>query len=175
MSEEIKHCEPDNPNRCQGIVSSGQCTNLAVEGFPLCKSCGRAQEANATKTKYHNYLLRQSMSRVSDFAGGEHVKSLRDEVGILRMIIEQVLNKCDQPMDVILHSSTLTDLISKVERVVNTMHKLEGSMGQLLDKQALLQFANEIISILISEIENEELITKISNRIINALGDDKES
>ena len=59
------------------------------------------------------------------------------------MILEEVLNKCKDSKDLILKSSVISDLVVKVEKLVSSCHKMEGSMGQLLDKSAILQFAAE--------------------------------
>lgn len=117
-----------------------------------------------------NYRLTKWQARLSEKADAEGLKSLRDEVGILRICLEERLEQCKEPMDLILHSGPISDMVMKIERVVSSCHKLEGSMGQLLDKQAILQFAQVIIGIIGEELAGQEnKIATIADRIVESV------
>jgi hypothetical protein len=184
MSEDIHKCkEADDPNRCQAVHARGQCENLAAtsangEYGKYCMAHGGnqfVQKKNAEAVR--NYRLRTFKDRVGELADSGAAKGLREEIGILRIMMEERLNKCEDSADLILQSGPISDLAMKIEKVVSSCHKLEGSMGQLLDKSAILQFASEIIDIVGQEVSNDEEIEKVGNRIIAAVsrvGDDDE-
>ncbi len=48
-------------------------------------------------------------------------------------------------------------------------HKLEAALGQVLDKQTLSVFVDEVVSIISSNIENPELLQKIGSQISVAM------
>jgi hypothetical protein len=74
-------------------------------------------------------------------------------------------------MDLILQSSKIADLAMKLEKLVSSCHKLEGSMGKLMDKSAILQFAAEIVEIIGKELQgDEEKISAIGEQIFHAVG-----
>jgi hypothetical protein len=164
--------EPDSPNRCQGVSQQGQCWNNVVPGTTFCPLHGGPNQANVNaKKELRNYRLTKWQDRIGEKANSTGIKDLRDEIGILRIILEERLEHCKSEMDLILHSGPIADLILKIEKVVASCHKLEGSMGQLLDKQAILQFASEIITIVGDTLGDD--VTKIeyvSNQILALVG-----
>lgn len=175
MSQFERIKDPADPNRCQATIrSKGQCINKAYTGSRYCLAHGgNVAKKEQEKVSLRNYHLTKFYARAQRMGESTQVKSLRDEVGILRMMLETKLNECQTDYDLMLSSSIISDLIIKIEKVVNSCHKLEGSMGELLDKSAILQFASSVINIIGSEIADEEVISRIANRILQELGDDQ--
>jgi len=174
---DIEKCkEPDDPNRCQAVHARGQCENRAVKSesgeygqFCMAHGGNRFLEKKQAES-LRNYRLDKFKNHLERHASSPALKSLRDEIAILRIIMEERLNRCSDANDLILQSGPISDLVSKIEKVVSSCHKLEGSMGQLLDKSAILQFASEIIDIVGQEVTNDDEIEKVGNRIIAAVG-----
>lgn len=164
---------PEHPDRCQGIrQGQGQCTNLSEVHsiFCLCHGGNKAEEV-ITKKRIGNYRLTKWQARLEEKAEQSEIKSLRDEIGILRVIMEEVLNKCQSDMDLILQSGKIADLAMKIEKLVASCHKLEGSMGKLMDKAAILQFASEVVEIIGEELKGDESkINAIGEQIFAAVG-----
>jgi hypothetical protein len=162
--------EPDDPRRCQHVTVQGQCLIISHPGSKYCYPHGGASTAHAAKRKeLRNYRLTKWKARVQEKGDSEHIKSLRDELGILRVILEERLESCKSSMDLILHSGQISDMVMKIERVVSSCHKLEGSMGQLLDKSAILQFASQVLTIIGDEVQDEAALARIADRITNVL------
>lgn len=167
----------DDPQRCQAVNSQGQCTNKGLTlpdetraSFCLAHGGNKQQEAQI-KASARNYKLDRWNRRLAEKADASGIKSLRDEIGILRIILEDRLNLCKDAHDLILQSGPISDMIMKIERVVTSCHKLEGSMGQLLDKQAILQFAQLVIGIIGTHVQDETQLTTIADAIIEAIND----
>ena len=169
-----KRAEDDDPRRCQAVTTMGQCHLMAVEGGSYCKIHGGAsQENSARKARLRNYRLTQWRARVADFSEGEDVKSVREEIGILRLMMEERLNSCKNTSELILHSHAISDLVMKIEHVVHTCHKLESQMGQLMDKQAILRFASRVsdaLTALFTLLTDEGTIsTDLANILIDRI------
>ena len=161
----------DDPERCQAVNAVGQCINKAMPGCTNCKAHGGAgQTNNLEKTGLRNYRLLKFQARMGEFATSPDIKSLRDEIAILRMLLEETINKCRDSKDLILKSSVISDLIMKVDKTVTSCHKMEGSMGKLLDKSAILQFASEVINIISENVVEEDVMAKISDDILKVVG-----
>jgi len=65
----------------------------------------------------------------------------------------------------------IANLVDKIEKTVASCHKLDASMGQLMDKQALIQFADTVIAA-IAEIfptATPEQMVMLGERVTNAL------
>jgi len=168
----IERVAADSPDRCQCIIrSKGQCLNKVVEGSQYCAVHGgnKAAEAQA-KARISNYKLVKWQEKLKRHASSDNIKCLRDEIGILRMTLEERLELCHDSHDLMLQSHVISDLVIKIEKLVKTCHSLEGSMGQLLDKQALLQFAGKVIEIIGNSIEDEAILTTVADQILQAVG-----
>jgi len=176
---------PEHPGRCQAVNSQGQCPNLgarldeddAAHRGPFCMAHGGNHAVNAQKKeRVRNYQLTVARFRaqLDEKADSVGIKSLREEIAILRICLEERLNKCHDAMDLILQSGSISDMVMKINTVVQSCHKLEGSMGHLLDKQAILQFAQAVIGIISREIiDDPEKINIIADAILSELGNDE--
>jgi hypothetical protein len=164
-------CEPDDPRRCQTVIATkGQCINLAVDGAQYCPVHSGYGQVRAEENKtLRTYRLKKYQNRLTEFAEHDRIKSLRDEIGILRILIEERLNLCHTDLDLMLHSSVLSDLIMKVEKVVTSCNRLENQLGLLLDKTQALQLGAEIVEIVARHVENEEVLQQIADEIISSI------
>jgi len=164
--DNIKSVEADSPNRCQAVTPKGQCLGAAAEGSKFCMMHGgnKAGEAKAA-AGLRNYRLTRFNARLQQLGDSGEIKSLRDEIAILRMIMEERLNQCRDTMDLIYQSGPISDLVLKIEKVVTSCHKLELSAGSLLDKQAIMQFGSEMISLISATIKDEVQLAQISEAI----------
>lgn len=178
MAEDIEKCDgPADPHRCQAMTrAQGQCTNKGVKlddgygGFCRVHGGNKTQQAHEAK-KARNYRLTKFQAQLERQSDSSAIKSLREEIGILRMLMEEKLNRCTDMAGLLLESQQISDLVLKIEKLVVSCHRLEGSMGQTLDKQAILQFASEIITIIGTRLEGqEEVIEKIANDIVAVVG-----
>ena len=178
MAEDIETMDGHaDPYRCQAIGRQGQCTNKGVRldedkygGFCRVHGGNKTQEAHEAK-KVRNYRLTKFQAQLERQTNSSAIKSLREEIGILRMIMEEKLNRCTDMAGLLLESQQISDLVLKIEKLVVSCHRLEGSLGQTLDKQAILQFASEIISIIGTKLKGQEdLIEEIANEIVAVVG-----
>jgi len=170
----IKITEDSDPDRCQAVTSNGQCRNKKYdENTNYCLAHGGNRgEDTAKKISKKNYYRSRWQARLEQYTDNDNIKSLREEIGILRLILEETLNKCNDESELIIQSNKISDLVMKVDKVVTSCHKLEGSMGHLLDKQAILQFASEIITVISEEIEDKEILNRIADKIVKRVSDD---
>jgi hypothetical protein len=161
----------DDPRRCPTVTALGQCMLMKTEGQEHCPMhSGRAIAAVPARA-LNNYRIQKFNTRLEELVNSGGIKSLRDEIAILRMLIEERVNFCKDSHDLILASGPISDLATRLEKLVTSCHKLEGSMGELMDKQALMHFATRVVDIITEEIQNDILIEKISDRILAAMAE----
>ena len=173
MAEDLVKIEHEfDPDRCQALHhGKRQCFYKSMDGSNFCKihggNKGAEKQEKENITRYH---IGKWRARLDRFSSESNIKNLREEIGVLRMVLEQRLERCDDAHDMILQSGPISDIIMKIEKIVSSCHKLEGSMGQLLDKQEIIRFSSEVIGI-ITEIlvEQPEKISEIAERIISSV------
>jgi len=169
VEQKLFRCEADDPNRCQGVGQGGQCPFKAEEGSKFClRHGGNKAEGSRNKAIVRNYRLTEWRARVFEFADNDQIKSLREEIGILRMTLEAVLNACRSNTDLLIQSNRINMLTDKVERLVVSCHKLEERTGALLDKQAILSLADQLVTI-IGECVPPDKLTSVAEKIITTI------
>ena len=160
----------DHPERCQATVTSGQCEQRACTGSKFCRAHGgHHAEIEKEKLNMRNYRLAKFKERATELSESDGISSLRDEVALLRMLIEERINKCKDTTDLLLVSGPLSDLIIKVDKVVCSMNKLESNLGQHLDKTKVIQYAQMMIEIIDKYISNPEILDAIGEDFFKAM------
>ena len=134
---------------------------------------GNKQIQSQAMKGLRNYRLTKFKGSVDHHINSSGLKTLRDEIAILRVILEERLNSCSDTTELIMYSGPISELVMKIEKIVVSCNKLEQSMSMVLDKQALLQFASETVRVIseeLGEVDNAEMIMeKIADRIISNL------
>lgn len=175
LDTSIRRCEKDDPNRCQARNARGdQCMNegLRLSDGTCVKYCsihgGVDLQQKREKASLDMYRLAKYGERVKELKDHGEIKGLRSEIGILRMVLEQRLNQCKDETELVLSSNVISDLVAKIEKLVTSCHKLESSMGQLLDRQQILQFAEVIIKIIGEHVNDPAILEKLAEAISTA-------
>lgn len=160
----------DDPRRCQSVYKHGQCPYRAVEHGTMCPMHGGgSQERAHTKKVMEQYNLAMWQARTQEFASHDKVKTLRDEVGLLRVVLENVVQKCNDSNQLLIYSSKIADLIMKVEKLVVSMNRLEASTGMLLDKSAALHLAGQMVEIITKYVNDPVAIDQIAADIARTI------
>lgn len=166
----LVRCEdPADPARCQGSVSHGQCPFKCPPGKRYCSIHGHDVRGQA-KRDANLYRLGQWQARVQELAGHEKYKTLTDELGIMRMLLEQKVQSITTPAEAMVASGSLSELIMKVEKLVHSAHKLDQSMGNLIDKNAVIQIADRIVGAIMDVIP-EEYMEAVYSKVSEAVND----
>lgn len=171
-----ERADDEDLDRCTAVAGGGQCNLRAVPGSKFCPAHGGNKAFHAIKKQeMRNYRLSKSKARFQQrliqLGNNDNITSLRDEIAILRIMIEERINSCADAQELMMISSPLSDLIMKVEKVVVSCNKLESKLGNLLDRTKAVQFAQIIVQIIGNYITDEEQLDKISDEILQALDD----
>ncbi len=164
--------DEDDPERCNGINAGdqGQCLFKRVPKSLYCpRHGGNKALENVKKEQVRNYQLTKWRGRVNAFADNPEVKSLREEIGIIRMMIETVVNKCNDENDLILYSSKLQDLIRQAQKLVEGCHRLEERTGVLLDKTSILVLCDSLVKIIADHVEDSDALESIAVQFVNVV------
>lgn len=155
--------------QCQISGKFGQCPFLIEEGGRYCprhKGRGAYQDK---QTASRNYNLTKFQARVEHFADSRGVKNLREEIGILRLTLEEVMNQCKDETDLVLQSQRISEIILRIEKLVTSCHKLEESTGYLIDKATLLRLAARMVTIMEEFVTDPEARAKISIALVREI------
>ena len=162
--------DPADPNRCQATTSHGQCLNVAAEGSNYCMAhAGNFARFRKQENDMKNYKLDKWRQRVAEMANSGGLKSLSDEIGILRFTLETVLNQSEDSNALIRNSGTILNLVDKIERLVTSCQKLDKELEGLIDQEQLLIICDSIVQILGKNIEDKVLLDRVATEVIDAV------
>ena len=167
MSEFIA-VDPDDPNRCQGTMVQGQCTNLAIPGQKMCPVHSRPGPS-ANGTAIRNFRLKQFQGRVGEFADSPEIKSLREEIGITRLVLEETINACQGPNDLLLSAGKIIDIVTRLDKLITSCHRIEKSSGTLLDRNACMMLCDRIVAIIGEHVDDPDALLTIGNEVAKAI------
>lgn len=155
--------------RCESTVANGQCPFLAVPETKTCPMHGanKSQQVLLEETR-RAYRLRKWQDRIADFADDEQIISLREEIGILRMVMEEMLNKCEDSQDLLMMSHRIADTALKIERLITTCEKIERRTGAMLSKRSIIQLASRFVEIINNHVEDPDILEQISDEMVRA-------
>lgn len=171
MSFELVRISDDfDPERCEGVDSHGQCRYKRVATSKFCpRHGGNRALAKEEEGKVRNYHLTTWRNRVNKFADNPEIKSLREEIGIIRMMIEVVLEKCKDENDLLIFSGKIQDLIGQAQKLVESCHKLEERTGVLLDKQTILTLADTMVRLIGEHVQDADALDMIATKLVEAV------
>ena len=158
-------------SQCEHTTSTYQCPHEALEGDKFCEKHSRDPQAQPKR----QYLLNKAkyQQRYCDFADSTDLRTLRDEIAILRMVMQERLNMISNDSEMLASCGQIASLAITIERLVKSCHSLESRLGTLLAKPTLLGIANELVQILLKELEGmpnyEQLVDRISEQVIKVI------
>lgn len=169
LEQKLNRCEPGSPNQCEAIIATGQCHYQVVPGFKFCPMHAGQSIAAAKRASKSAYEFGKWQAQIEKFTEHESIKSLRAEVGVLSMLLSNVVSMCEDNHALLLNSSKIGEIVDKIHRLKPTMEKMEANAGITLDKDAVLQLADVIVTIISDFIEDPDDKTMVADRIIQAI------
>lgn len=166
MAHEIDRVSTaDDPRRCHGTAASGQCWNISVEGALHCMACAKTDLVEANRQQY---LLTNPrfQTRLAQLSTADEIKSLRDEVAIARMLVEERLNKSITDQDLLSATGSINTLLLTIEKLVSRSHILEQNLGQLYHRSTIVQMMQAFVAVVDDEVRPLEGGVPAIDRIV---------
>ena len=104
-------------------------------------------------------------------AGSESLGTVRDEVILLRALINERLDLAKTEADKIVAFQTIHPALSTLNKLVESLSKLELQTDVVLGKAALTKLCDDIVTILIEELSTVEGYTDIVDRVAKRISD----
>ncbi len=151
---------------------SGQCSRQACEGTNKCPIHTHGDREKIEKRVYRLQNMDRRL-RHETLSDHDELHSIREEIAVARMILEERLNSIKTDADLISACGPLNTLLLTIEKLTSSCLKLDKSVGNLLAKPVLLKMASDLVAIILEELVDipghEAIIDKISARIIETM------
>lgn len=161
--------QPHDPRRCQFVASNGQCVYIKKEKSNFCEIHAAGSTAKEKKFQLARYRLQQYQERVAEFSNDDEIKSLREEIGIMRMALEQVIVQCQSANDLLIRSDKISNMVGQIQRLVESAQKLEERNNNLLDRKIVIIIADSIVTLIGNYITDPDKLTEIGSKICESI------
>lgn len=137
-------------NQCEYVTSRGICPRDAV---PPGRFCGE-HSATSAQTQIDQYRISTTVLGDSPerHAQANALKSLRGELAILKSAMELRVNICESDAELVASMPALKGQAIAIEKLTATLHNMDVKLGNVLGKTALMTLAQELISIIDSNL-----------------------
>ena len=146
-----KRCKTNDPHRC----ATGDCEFLAVPGDTHCILHNRSQDLDTTKKGIYNFNMTEVALRIKQFKNHPDSKKLTEELGLLRLLLEQAVNKCECAYDLVTQSTQLTALVEKIRIVQQANINIEQKLGDLLSMEQVTEIAQALYDVVTLHIKKQ--------------------
>lgn len=151
------------------IVLAERCAKCEKEPEPGSFYCmahgGAIQKTKEKKARLYDLnkteYLRKLSDRAIEMEASPEFVSVKSELGILRVVLERVLEQCDSHEKLVLRQGEITNLIDKIARLALQLKDTEKELGLLLSREQTKEIAGELLKVLL--VATEQLKQKIES------------
>ncbi len=123
----------------------------------------------AEDTRLYHLAEVDSRTRLAELSSHERIKSLREEIALVRILIEKRMNMIKTEADLLSACGPINNMLLTLEKLIKSCHALEQSLGELLSKQSVVRLGQSICEIVIEELQEIEGHEEIIDRIVERL------
>ena len=172
----MEKCQPDDPRRCKGTSSVGQCPYFSLDGEQFCEKHMSPRGAlRHRREKVERYLIDQQELRMSYMRQQDDKEylNMKDEILLIQALLEQKINSITNKTELLTAIPGINALVQRLESMKSTLLKMQRELGLVLGKDRLRSLAEEIATILDEELtgvpNKVELLEQIGLRIVDAI------
>lgn len=156
---------------------NGSCPLDAVQGSMFC------EEHSNELTLRANYLIEDERLRnLFERKRGTELTSMRDDVALMRTMIEDRLNLAKSDAERLAAYSQIGNWMGTLDKLVNSLNRLEEKTSAVLTRETLMKVAQSLVQVIAEEIANlpdsEMVIDAIAQRVVpvieNATNEDSD-
>lgn len=155
----------DPEKQCKGLANGNPCYYERVDGSDYCAMHG-GQAAVRAKRKKDMYDFRKSQyfknlanKHMQEFSKGKNKFDLSEELGITRIILQEILEKCTDDMELLRYNQKISTTVAQIEKLIISSLKLDQKLGALVSKDEMIEIAQALIESIQKYIK-DPLVTK---------------
>lgn len=156
---------PDHPRACQGNTGNGPCCYEAMEGAQFCGlHGGGGTSAAQARRELKNYKLNSIYSdRVKEFGNSPGIKSLTDEIALLRTALEVIYNGIKTENEMLLYSDKVERLAKSIQGLLETAQKLQEKNKELLGRDVVIAIFDSLMEKICERVSDPDVILALAN------------
>ncbi len=163
-----------DPRRCKGAAQDGQCVNVAEEGAEYCRAHGGISTVKQDDLRVYRLAKAQERTRHLELTDRyDSLKTLREEIALTRMLIEQIWNEASQADQLANRGAAISHQVMTLKELLKQSHQMEESMGVTLSKATIMKLGQMIVQIIVDELQDvpdyEAIVDRITDRLVQTI------
>ena len=166
--------EPDE-ERCENTFGFGQCGYTAAPGKRYCPMCLAKKEKPANAVAMYN--LGKVKDRHNHFLNHDQAKTLSQEIGLLRILIEDVLaqaNAIEGPNGMAVYAAPMSDLIGKLSNLLCNDTKLNAMLGRTMNREEVKAMQEKMVGVIRKHVTDPLILQAIAREFQQIANDGQE-
>jgi hypothetical protein len=111
------------------------------------------------------YRLGKWQARMEEFANSTEAKRLVEELGLLRIILEETVKQAQDEDSLLFASSKILRLVDAIAKTLATGQHLEAKLNQHLTAQQLFVIAEQVLNLAVKYIPDPVQCEKLANEL----------
>ncbi len=156
-------CPSGDPNACKRCGEF-----LAIPGYDYCPihSAGAGGELDLARRGIYNFKKGEILRRMQVFKNNPESRSLASEIALLRILLEDTINKCgDDQYDLIMSEGPIVRIINSIRETLTANQKIEERVGELLSIEQVIEIIKMIYNMVGDYIKNPNQMQELADRI----------
>jgi ribosomal protein L24 len=132
---------------------------------------GLVEQVNVRSKPQKAQFTVRSMGQIQleEQVDNPNIKSLREEIGIMRVMLQQRFDMAKSAGELVLISGSVGEMIAKIGKLVQQCHRIEIDLGQLLDKTQAAQLAQETVTIIGKYVDDPDILGMIAEDLMETV------
>ena len=155
--------------RCQHTGVRGSCVQTAIDGSAYCE----IHSTEADRLKGYRLQDPELRRRFDELSRDASLETVKQEVLLLRVLIEDRLNFCKNAAERASALQYVTSSLATVDKLLNSLERLQRAASITLDKPTLSRLSEKIINILLDNLgdlpDRDEIVDRVAAEIAQAV------
>lgn len=156
----LQRVGPDHPEACQSNTGNGPCCYKREPNSLFCAiHGGGASSAAGERRELQNYKLNSVFAdRASQLSNSPRIKSLTDEIALVRTALETVFNSIKSENEMVLYVDRIEKLSTTVSKLITTLQNIQEKNKELLGREVVMSIFDQILEKIVQRVGDPDVI-----------------
>ena len=126
----------------------------ALPGDKYCATHGGRDKLTPALSQRYDLTDAKMAARITMLNTPEDIYTLRDEIAMVRAMLERHLNRIQTDDELIRATPILNQLMLTLERLVKTSSDIEQRLGELMSREEAMTLARELVKLFTAAISH---------------------
>jgi hypothetical protein len=155
----------EHPLVCKGVTPSGPCEYKSEPGAEACALHGGSGTSQASERReLRNYKLNSAFAgRAKELGDSPAIKSLNDEIALLRTALEVIFNNIKTENEMLLYVDKIEKITNGIQKLLESTQKLQEKNKELMSRDQVVGLFDRLLDKIIERISDSDTIKQLAD------------